>query len=50
MLKYLFTARYTDGSVYHQNPRDVSAHDDAKSCFFDVEHGVPGCRVDRDHR
>lgn len=39
MLKYLFTAIYSDGSVYEQNPEDRSIKDPEKrSCFYDLDH------------
>ena len=36
-LKYLFTAEYKDGTIYKQNPEDVSISDKKRSCFFDVK-------------
>ena len=39
MLKYLFTAKYADGTSYIQNPEDISTIEPEKrSCFFDVNH------------
>jgi hypothetical protein len=38
MLKYLFTAQYLDGSVFAQNPEDVSSVDPKRSAFYDVDH------------
>lgn len=35
-LKYLFRAEFLDGSVYSQNPEDVSLTDPKRSCFYDV--------------
>lgn len=35
-LKYLFIVEYKDGSIYEQNPNDVSLTDSKRSCFFDV--------------
>lgn len=35
-LKYFFTARFRDGSSYHQNMMDVSTIDPKRSCFYDV--------------
>lgn len=38
MMKYLFTAKYKDGSVYEQNPEDVSVTESEKrSCFYDIK-------------
>lgn len=37
-LKYLFTAEYTDGTIYQQTPEDVSVSDPKKSCFSDIDH------------
>lgn len=37
-LKYLFTAEYKDGTLFTQNPEDVSAVDPKRSAFFDVKH------------
>lgn len=36
-LKYLFTAEYKDGSVFHQNAEDVSGIDPKRSAFYDVK-------------
>lgn len=37
MLKYLFTAEYKDGSIFHQNAEDKSSREPEKrSAFFDV--------------
>lgn len=39
MLKYLFTATYSDGSTFTQNAEDKSAIDPVKrSAFYDVDH------------
>lgn len=39
MLKYLFTAEYSDGTKYVQNVEDKSIKEPEKrSCFFDVDH------------
>lgn len=39
MLKYLFTAEYSDGTKYVQNTEDKSIKEPEKrSCFFDVDH------------
>ena len=35
-LKYLFTVKYSDGSIFEQNPEDVSQIDPQKSAFYDV--------------
>ncbi len=37
-LKYLFTAKYKNGSEYKQNWQDISINEPTKrSCFYDVE-------------
>lgn len=38
-LKYLFQVTYKDGSIYIQNPEDLSvkAPELGKSCFYDIE-------------
>jgi hypothetical protein len=36
MLKYLFVAKFNDGTVYEQNEQDVSQTDPTKSCFYDI--------------
>lgn len=39
MLKYIFTAVYSNGATYLQNQEDKSILEPEKrSCFFDVEH------------
>ncbi len=39
MLKYLFTATYSDGSKLEQTQEDKSQKEpDKRSCYFDVEH------------
>lgn len=39
MLKYLFTAEYTDGSVFVQNPEDRSQIEPEKrSAYYDIDH------------
>jgi len=35
--KYLFTVKYKDGTIYQQNPEDVSVTDPKRSCFYDVK-------------
>lgn len=35
-LKYLFHALYQDGTIFSQNPEDVSATNAEKSAFYDV--------------
>lgn len=35
-LKYLFVARYTDGSLFEQKPEDISHRDSTRSAFYDV--------------
>jgi hypothetical protein len=39
-LKYLFTAVFNDGSYLDQNVADVSATDQTKSCFYDVQERI----------
>jgi hypothetical protein len=36
MLKYKFTATFTDGTIYQQNDVDISPTDSTKNCFYDV--------------
>lgn len=37
MLKYLFTAKFSNGKIYHQNADDRSLWEpDKRSCFYDV--------------
>lgn len=36
-MKYLFSALYKDGSVYEQNPEDISIIDPLRSCYFDLK-------------
>ena len=36
-LKYLFSAKYKDGSIYEQNPEDISITDPLRSCYFDLK-------------
>ena len=36
-LKYLFLARYSDGSRFQQNATDQSLKDTSRSAFFDVD-------------
>jgi hypothetical protein len=36
MLKYKFTAKFNDGTVYQQNDIDVSPNDCTRNCFYDV--------------
>lgn len=38
MLKYLFQCLYKDGSVFCQNPEDISSTDPKRSAFYDVKH------------
>lgn len=39
MIKYLFTAKYNDGTEYKQTPEDRSITEPEKrSCFYDVDH------------
>ena len=38
MLKYLFHAEYTDGTIFYQMPEDVSKQDSKRSAFYDVDH------------
>jgi len=38
MLKYRFTALYTDGSTLEQNEGDVSSTDPDRSAFYDIDH------------
>ena len=37
-MKYLFTAKYSDGTSLIQNQMDTSLSDSKKSAFFDVDH------------
>jgi len=37
-LKYLFRATYTDGTVFCQNPEDVSVVDPQRNAAFDIDH------------
>ena len=37
MLKYLFSVKFSDGSLYVQNEQDISVHDKTRSCFYDVQ-------------
>lgn len=36
-LKYLFIVEYKDGSIFEQNPLDISITDGKRSSFFDVK-------------
>ena len=36
-LKYLFKVEYLDGTIYEQNPEDISISDTKRSCFYDVK-------------
>lgn len=38
VLKYLFTAKYRDGSMLLQTPEDVSTRDPKRSAYYDVDH------------
>lgn len=37
MLKYTFQVTYKDGTIYTQNPEDISVTDSTRSCFYDVK-------------
>ena len=37
-LKYFFTAFYSNGEFFNQDPADVSISDPSRSSFFDVDH------------
>lgn len=35
--KYLFEVEFEDGSLYLQNPDDISSVDKTRSCWYDIE-------------
>lgn len=37
MLKFLFTAHYSDGTSYKQNEEDRSTQDSTRSAFYDID-------------
>src|SRR6188768_3045930 len=36
-MKYIFEVEFEDGSLYLQNPDDISSFDKKRSCWFDIE-------------
>ena len=39
-MKYLFCVRFKDGTIYVQNPEDISVEDKTRSCFFDIQKQI----------
>lgn len=41
-MKFLFTAKFANGDIYHQGADDVSIHDASRSAYYDVvNYGSP---------